>query len=59
MEEDITKKPLVEIITKMTRLEQKIQLEVMKYNILANELTRRFPDLKNNEEFREKEIKFK
>lgn len=59
MEEDITKKPLVEIITEMSKLEQKIQLEVMKYNILANELTRRFPDLKNNEEFREKEIKLK
>ena len=56
---DITKKPTYEIVRELSYLEQKIQLEIMKYNLLAIELTTRFPDLKNNEEFKEKEIKTK
>ena len=59
MQEDISKKSLVEIIKEMTFLEQKIQLEVMKYNLLSIEFLKRYPNFKDNEEFKEKEIKLK
>lgn len=66
MEEDITKKPLVEIITEMTRLEQEIGLKQiknekelalmeLKYERLRLEVVRRFPQLENSEEFKPKQ----
>ena len=68
MEEDITKKPLVEIITEMTRLEQEIGLKQIKnekelalmelrYERLRLEVVRRFPIIEQNEEFKKKEFK--
>lgn len=63
MEEDITKKPLVEIITEMTRLEQEIGLKQIKnekelalmelrYERLRLEVVRRFPIVEQKEEFK-------
>lgn len=49
--EEITKKPTYEIITELTRLEQEIDLKIMKYNILAKEICSRFPILKQEETF--------
>lgn len=53
--EDLTKKPLNEIITEATYMEQKIDLLVMKYNLYMQEIKRRFPQLKDEEVFKEKE----
>ncbi len=63
MREDITKKPLVEIITEMTRLEQEIGLKQiknekelalmeLKYERLKLEVIRRFPDIEKQEVFK-------
>ena len=68
MEEDITKKPLVEIITEMTRLEQEIGLKQIKhekelalmelrYERLRLEVVRRFPIVEKEEEFKKKVFK--
>lgn len=68
MEEDITKKPLVEIITEMTRLEQEIGLKKiknekelalmeLKYERLRLEVVRRFPIVEKEEEFKKKVFK--
>ena len=68
MEEDITKKPLVEIITEMTRLEQEIGLKQIKnekelalmelrYERLRLEVVRRYPIVENEEEFKKKVFK--
>ena len=48
----ITTKPLNEIIMELTKLEQEIDLKIMKYNILANEVCRRFPIPEIQEEFK-------
>lgn len=68
MEEDITKKPLVEIITEMTRLEQEIGLKQIKnekelalmelrYERLRLEVVRRYPMVEKEEEFKKKVFK--
>ena len=68
MEEDITKKPLVEIITEMTRLEQEIGLKQIKnekelalmelrYERLRLEVVRRFPIVEKEEEFKPRQKK--
>ena len=49
--EGITTKPLNEIITELAKLEQEIDLKIMKYNLLANEVCRRFPIPEIQEEF--------
>ncbi|MBO7611087.1 MAG: hypothetical protein J6T23_02625 [Elusimicrobia bacterium] len=41
--EKLETKPLNEIITELSRLEQEINLKIQKYNLLASEVCRRFP----------------
>lgn len=48
----ITTKPLNEIILELSRLEQEINLKIMKYNLLANEVCRRFPIPEIQEDFK-------
>lgn len=66
--EDITKKPLVDIIKEMTYLEQEIGLKqireskeldlmILKYERLRLEVVRRFPFVEKEEEFKEKKFK--
>lgn len=66
--EDITKKPLVDIIKEMTYLEQEIGLKqireskeldlmILKYERLRLEVVRRFPIVEKTEEFKKKEFK--
>ena len=68
MEEDITKKPLYEIMTEMTFLEQEIGLKQIKhekeielmelrYEKLRLEVVRRFPIVEKEEEFKKKVFK--
>lgn len=68
MEEDITKKPLVEIFKEMSYLEQEIGLKQIKhekemeklilyYERLRLEVIKRYPPLENNEEFKKKVFK--
>ena len=56
MENSISKKPTNEIISEMSFLDQEIYLKTMKYNLLSQELLRRFPYLAKEETFKEKEI---
>lgn len=44
----------IEIITELTKLEQEIDLKIMKYNLLAQEIYRRFPLPEIEEEFKPK-----
>lgn len=68
MEEDITKKSLVDIIKEMTFLEEQIGLKQIKhekeiqkmilyYERLRLEVIRRFPFVEKEEEFKKKEFK--
>lgn len=50
--EGITTKPLNEIILELAKLEQEINLKIQKYNILANEVCRRFPMPEIQEDFK-------
>lgn len=43
--EDLQNKPTNEIITELARLEQEIDLKIMKYNLLSGEICKRFPVL--------------
>lgn len=61
MEEDITKKPLYEIMTEMRFLEQEIDMIELRYPKLKNrheelrqEAIRRFPFIENDESFKKK-----
>ena len=66
--EDLTKKPLVEIVQEITYLEQEIgmkqikdekelNLMILKYEKLRLEMIRRFPVLENMNDFKKKEFK--
>lgn len=64
MEEDITKKPLYEIMTEMQFLEQEIEMIEIRYPKLTNryeelrqETVRRMPFLEEKEYFKKKEKK--
>lgn len=68
MQEDISKKPLVEIFNEMSFLEQEIGLKQLKYEKemekmilyyerLRLEVLRRYPILKDKEEFKPKVFK--
>ena len=68
MEDNIEKKPLVEIITELSFLDQKIGMKdvkhkhemnnlIQRYEILRQEVIRRFPFLENDEAFKKKEKK--
>ena len=50
--EKLETKPLNEIIMELSRLEQEINLKIQKYNILANEVCKRFPMPEIQEDFK-------
>lgn len=50
--EKLETKPLNEIITELSRLEQEINLKIQKYNLLANEVCRRLPTPEVEENFK-------
>ena len=54
MEEDITKKPLYEIMTEMQFLEQEIDIKILQYEKLRLEIIRRFPLQSVEETFKQK-----
>lgn len=56
-QEELQKKPLVEINIEMARLEQEINLKIILYNRLVKEVNRRFPLEITKETFVEKELK--
>lgn len=51
---DLSKKPTYEIISDLTRLEKEIDLKIVKYNLLIEEICSRYKILKNMEEFQPK-----
>lgn len=53
---DVSKTPTFELIDQMSYLEKEIYLKTIKYNLLSQELIRRFPFLEKDETFREKEV---
>ena len=52
--EDLTKKPLNEMMLEASYIEQQVDLLVIKYNLYMKEIKRRFPQLENEEVFKEK-----
>lgn len=52
MEENLQTKPLNEIIMELSKLQQEIDLRIMKYNLLAYEVYRRFPTPEIQEDFK-------
>lgn len=54
MGEDITKKSLVDLITELSITDQKIELLMVRYELLRLELIRRFPMFEEREEFKKK-----
>ena len=52
--EDLTKKPLVNIIEDMTKLDNEIDLLMLKYDKLRLEVIRRFPQVENEDAFKQK-----
>lgn len=57
MEEDITKKPLVDLMTELSITDQKIELLMVRYELLRLELIRRFLMFEEREEFKKKIFK--
>ena len=55
--EDITKKPLVEIITEMSKLDKEIDLKLLQYEKLRLEVVRRFPFVEQDKAFKPKQKK--
>ena len=56
-QEELSKKPLYEVMEDMERLEQEINLKIILYNRLVKEVNRRFPLEITKETFVEKELK--
>ena len=54
MEEEISKKTTVELVTEMAYLDQEIDIKLYRYEQIRSELVRRFPQVKNAEEFKQK-----
>lgn len=50
----LTTNPTVELVTELSKLEQEIDLKIMKYNLLRAELIRRFPITEIEETFKPK-----
>ena len=50
--EDLETKPLVDIITELSRLEREINLKILKHNLLVSEVCRRFPIPEVEENFK-------
>ncbi len=52
--EELSKTPTNELITELSRLEREIDFKIIKYNLIINEMTKRFPMLEAQEEFKPK-----
>lgn len=57
--EDLKKEPTVDIIKEMTRLDYEIDLLTLKYEKLRLEMVRRFPQLEEQEVFKQKKKRLK
>lgn len=57
IEEDLSKTPTVELITRMTYLNQEIDYKLLKLEKIRVELVRRFPQVENSPEFQKKIVK--
>ena len=51
---ELSKMPTNELITELSRLEKEIDFKIMKYNLIINEMYKRFPMLEEQEEFKPK-----
>ena len=56
-QEDLEKMPLVDLVTEMAKMEQSINLDIIRYNRFVKEVVKRFPPLEEQPEFQEKELK--
>lgn len=54
--EDLTKISTVALLEKMRFMELEIEKQVLIYNKIRLEIIRRFPTIKDNEEFKEKKV---
>lgn len=54
--EKINKMSNVDIITELSFLDQKIELMIMKYNLLQAEITKRYPQLDTEDGFKPKKL---
>lgn len=54
MEEDFSKKTTVELVTEMTYLDLEIDTKLFRYEQIRSELVKRFPQVKDDEEFKQK-----
>lgn len=54
MNNDLEHTPLIDIINEMDQLQTKIDLLIMKYELLRAEVTRRFPPFEQNMDTYEK-----
>jgi len=52
--EELSKTPTNELITELSRLEREIDFKIIKYNLILNEMYKRFPMLEEQEEFKQK-----
>lgn len=52
--EDLKKEPTVNIVKEMTKLDYQIDLSILKYEKLRLEMVRRFPQLEEQEVFKQK-----
>lgn len=59
MNNDFTTTPLNVLISEMTQLEQEINLKLIKYEAMREEVCNRFPMLNEEEEFKPKELVIK
>lgn len=55
----IDKVPTCELVNELSILELEINLNILKYNIYAKELTRRFPFLEKEDSFKQKKLVLK
>ena len=54
MEKELDKKPLVELITEMSKLDKEIDILMLKYEKLRLEVVKRYPFVENDEVFKQK-----
>lgn len=51
---ELSKTPTNELIIELSRLEREIDFKIMNYNLIINEMYKRFPMLEEQEEFKPK-----
>lgn len=54
MEEDITKTPTVDLIKEYTKIDQEINLLLLRHEKIRLEIVKRFPIVEKEEEFKKK-----